>query len=79
MTNAPDLETRLRLLEVAQAVLEERTAMLTKTMEANTKALQDLTEALNKGKGAWWILAAVVGTSATLAGLLMTWFKFFRG
>lgn len=75
MTNAPELETRLRIVEVAQAVLEERTTTLTKCMEANTVALVGLTEALNKGKGAWWVLAAISGAVATLAAILIGWIK----
>jgi hypothetical protein len=44
-------------------------------MEANTVALVGLTEALNKGKGAWWVLAAISGAVATLAAILIGWIK----
>jgi len=68
-------ENRIRALEVSQAVLEERTAVLTKSLDANTQAITELTETLNKGKGAWWVLAAISGTSGTAAAVLTSLFN----
>jgi hypothetical protein len=68
-------ETRLRLVEIETAVLRNKVDSLTMALNANTEAMDKLTEAVSKGKGAWVAFAAVAGVLAFIINLVATFFN----
>lgn len=72
------VEDRIRELEIAKAVQQERLDALTEAVRANTVALAQLTAVMNQGRGAWWaIVAASAGVSfvTTMFVGIMGFFK----
>ena len=50
------VEDRVRALEIAQAVTDEKIDRLTAAVEANTKAQEEVARVLNRTKGAWAVI-----------------------
>lgn len=58
-------------MKIALAVMSDRVAALTKTVEAQGKYIEDLVTLSNKGKGAAWILIGMGGIVGALAAKLL--------
>lgn len=70
------LEERVRELELDAVERRVQVEFLVKVVEDNTSAIKQLTEVLNKGKGAAWAMA---GVYTFLGGALASLISYFRG
>lgn len=70
-----DMETRVRDLEIDAAKREVQVEFLVQVVKDNTKAITELTEVLNRGKGAAWAMAGVYTLFGGLVATAISWFK----
>lgn len=70
-----DMEDRVRQLELDAVEQKVKIEFLVKVVEANTSAITQLTEVLNKGKGAAWAMAGVYTLFGGAIATAISWFK----
>lgn len=71
-----DMESRVRALEINEAVQDTKLDALTLALKENTDAINKLTNFMSKGKGLW----AGVAVMGTLLGFVIaTSISFFKG
>lgn len=67
------MEERLRAIEIAQAVQQEKIDTLTASVVRLTTTIEELTAALNKTKGGWVVVLSV----AALVGFIINFIQGF--
>jgi hypothetical protein len=70
------MEDRVRQLELDAVERRVQVQFLVDVVEANTKAINELTTVLNKGKGAAWAMA---GVYTLFGGAVATFVSWVRG
>jgi hypothetical protein len=70
------MEDRIRQLELDAVERKVQVEFLVRVVEDNTKAITNLTEVLNKGKGAAWAMA---GMYTLFGGAIATAVSWIRG
>lgn len=72
------VEDRIRELEIAKAVQQERLDALTEAVRANTAALSDLTAVMNQSKGAWWAIVIASGVVSFATTMIVGFLDIFK-